>query len=149
MLSQLSGATSVVAVMEELGYSCTVNVEHCKEIFSMFPSLSEFDVAQIVGMVARTYKGLEDLQGTHDTFCTAFCNNGEQLSGVWSTTWNVDVLVEAISELVRYSNCKISVFVLYVNKAVVFLFSSPPSLMHPPYILAGSRYQLEVSHGKS
>ncbi|CAK9867154.1 unnamed protein product [Sphagnum jensenii] len=99
MLSQLSGATSVVAVMEELGYSCTVNVEHCKEIFSMFPSLSEFDVAQIVGMVARTYKGLEDLQGTHDTFCTAFCNNGEQLSGVWSTTWNVDVLVEAISEL--------------------------------------------------
>ncbi|KAH8935189.1 hypothetical protein BDL97_17G016600 [Sphagnum fallax] len=99
MLSQLSGATSVVAVMEELGYSCTVNVEHCKEIFSMFPSLSEFDVAQIVGMVARTYKGLEDLQGTHDTFCTAFCNNGEQLSGVWSTTWNVDVLVDAISEL--------------------------------------------------
>jgi CCR4-NOT transcription complex subunit 1 len=149
MLSQLSGATSVVAVMEELGYSCTVNVEHCKEIFSMFPSLSEFDVAQIVGMVARTYKGLEDLQGTHDTFCTAFCNNGEQLSGVWSTTWNVDVLVDAISELVRYSNCQISVLVLYVNKAVVFQFFSPPSLMHPPDMLAGSRYQLEVSHGES
>ncbi|CAK9208187.1 unnamed protein product [Sphagnum jensenii] len=98
MLQQLSGATSVADVMEELGYSCTVDVEHCKEIFSLFSSLTDFDVAQIVGMVARTYKGLEDLQGSHDTFCTAFCK-GEQLSSVWLTTWDVDVLLEAINQL--------------------------------------------------
>ncbi|CAM6014740.1 unnamed protein product [Sphagnum balticum] len=98
MLQQLSGVTSVADVMEELGYSCTVDVEHCKEILSLFSSLTDFDVAQIVGMVARTYKGLEDLQGSHDTFCTAFCS-GEQLSSVWLTTWDVDVLLEAINQL--------------------------------------------------
>jgi CCR4-NOT transcription complex subunit 1 len=103
MLQQLSGATSVADVLEELGYSCTVDVEHCKEIFSLFSSLTDFDVAQIVGMVARTYKGLEDLQGSHDTFCTAFCK-GEQVSSVWLTTWDVDVLLEAINQLVCNSD---------------------------------------------
>ena len=99
MMSSLSTATRVADVMEELGYSCTVDVDHCKGIFALFPNLSEADVAQVVGMVARTYKGLEDLQGTHSTFCTALCN-GEQVSTNWLTTWDIDVLLESISQLV-------------------------------------------------
>jgi CCR4-NOT transcription complex subunit 1 len=43
-------------VLEELGYSCTFDVEHCKDIFSLFSSLTNFDIIQIVGIVADTYK---------------------------------------------------------------------------------------------
>ncbi|KAG0608479.1 hypothetical protein M758_8G108900 [Ceratodon purpureus] len=98
MCSLLSTATKVADVLEELGYSCTVDIDHCKGILGLFPSLTEIEVAQILGMVARTYHRLEDLQGIHSTFCTALCN-GEQVSSDWLTTWDVDVLLDSIKQL--------------------------------------------------
>jgi hypothetical protein len=46
----------MAGVLEELGYSCTSDVERCKDIFSLFSSLTNFDIIQIVGIVANTYK---------------------------------------------------------------------------------------------
>lgn len=99
MCSLLSTATSVADVMEELGYSCTVDIDHCRGVLGLFPTLTEIEVARILGMVARTHRRSEDLQGTHSTFCTALCND-EQVSSDWLTTWDVDVLVDSIKQLV-------------------------------------------------
>ncbi|CAM6118665.1 unnamed protein product [Calypogeia fissa] len=98
MVQQLSTANNVADVMEELGYGCTSDVEHCKEIFSLFPDVSEKDVAGLVGMIARTQKGLEDSHGTHGTFSTALCS-GEHLSPDHLTTWDVDVVLETLKQL--------------------------------------------------
>lgn len=101
MCSLLSTATRVADVLEDLGYSCTVDIDHCKGILGLFPSITEVEVAQILGMVARTHHRLEDLQGIHSTFCTALCN-GEQVSSDWLTTWDVDVLLDSIKQLVCF-----------------------------------------------
>jgi len=44
-------------------------------------------------------KGFKNLQGTHDKICTTLCN-GEQFSYVWLITWDVDVLLQAINQLI-------------------------------------------------
>jgi hypothetical protein len=56
----------VANFLKELNYSYTFDVECYKEIFSLFSSLTNFDIIQNVGMVAHTYKGLKYLQGTHE-----------------------------------------------------------------------------------
>jgi hypothetical protein len=43
-------------LLGESGYNSTFDVEHYKEIFSLFSSLINFDIIQIVGIVADTYK---------------------------------------------------------------------------------------------
>jgi len=44
LANMLSSATSMVDVLDELGYNCTFDVEHCKEIFSLFSSITYFDI---------------------------------------------------------------------------------------------------------
>jgi len=63
----------VANVLKELHYNYTFDVEGYKEIFSLFSSLTNFDIIQIVGMVAHTYKGLKYLQGTHEKKFTTLC----------------------------------------------------------------------------
>ncbi|KAL3683907.1 hypothetical protein R1sor_001929 [Riccia sorocarpa] len=103
MVQQLTAANDLASVMEELGYSCTSDVEYCKEIFSLFPTITVKDVGHLVGMIARTHKGLEDSQGTHQTFSAALCNS-EHLLPDYVTTWNVDVLLEVLTQLVADIN---------------------------------------------
>ncbi|BBN05282.1 CCR4-NOT transcription complex subunit 1 [Marchantia polymorpha subsp. ruderalis] len=99
MVQQLTNANHAAAVMEELGYSCTSDVECFKEILALFPSITAKDVARLVGMIARTHKGLDDAQGTHGTFSTALCST-EHLLPDYVSTWNVDVLLDALNQLV-------------------------------------------------
>ncbi len=74
MLPWLSSATYVANVLKELNYNYTFYVERYKEIFSLFSSsFTIFDIIQIVGTVAHTYKGLKYLQGTHEKKITTLC----------------------------------------------------------------------------
>jgi len=50
-------------------------------------------------------KGLKDLQGTHDKFCTTLCNGG-QFSYVWLATWDANVPLQAINQLVSDFGCQ-------------------------------------------
>lgn len=109
MCALLSTATRVADVLEDLGYSCTVDIDHCKGILGLFPSITEVEVAEILGMVARTHRRLEDLQGIHSPFCTALCN-GEQVSSDWLTSWDVDVLLDSMKQLVNPSTSEESLF---------------------------------------
>ncbi len=69
----MSSATYVVYFLKELNYNCTFDVKCYKEIFSLFSSLTNFDIIQIIGMVAHTYKGSKYLQGTHEKKFTTLC----------------------------------------------------------------------------
>ena len=93
-------AIDVVSLLEELGFDCTYSVDHCKEILSQGGPLLEGDVARILGTVARTAKGLEEVQNIHGPFYNILCS-GEPITSK-STTWNVDILLGAINQLVRY-----------------------------------------------
>ncbi|KAG0558987.1 hypothetical protein KC19_10G070300 [Ceratodon purpureus] len=97
ILMDMEHATDVVSLLEELGFDCTHSVEHCKEILSQGGPLLEGDVARILGTVARTAKGLEEVQNIHGPFYNTLCN-GEAITSKLSS-WRVDILLGAINQL--------------------------------------------------
>ena len=99
ILTQLEEATDVANIMEELGYGCTIDVSHCKDILSFFSPLKEETVSKIISMVVRTHTGLEDAHGTHSTFYTSMFNSSITDSS-WLSSWNIDVLLDSIKQLV-------------------------------------------------
>lgn len=103
MLTQLEEATDVASVMEELGYGCTIDVSHCKDILSLFSPLKEETVSKIISMVVRTHTGLEDAHGTHATFYTSIFNSSITDSS-WLSSWNIDVLLDSIKQLAPQIN---------------------------------------------
>lgn len=100
LLQQLASATDVVHVVEELGYDCTSDAQRCREVLSVFSSITEADVSKIAGMVARTHTGLTSTAGAFTCFAgalgTASVPPPEQPS---ATTWDVNVLIDVIREL--------------------------------------------------
>nr|GMC82829.1 CCR4-NOT transcription complex subunit 1 isoform X1 [Ipomoea batatas] len=62
LLMEMEKEMSMADTMKELGYGCTANALQCKEILSLFLPLTEITVARILGMIVRTYSGLEDNQ---------------------------------------------------------------------------------------
>lgn len=96
----LEHATDVASLMEELGFDCTYAVDHCKEILSFGGPLLEGDIARILGTVARTAKGLEDVQNIHGPFYNTLCS-GEPIPSKL-TSWHVDILLGAINQVVRF-----------------------------------------------
>lgn len=97
---ELEHGTDVASLMEELGFDCTYSVHHCKEILSYGGPLVESDIARILGTVARTAKGLEEVQNIHGPFYNLLCS-GEPITSKLSN-WHVDILLGAINQLVRH-----------------------------------------------
>ncbi|XP_024374833.1 uncharacterized protein [Physcomitrium patens] len=97
LLMELERATDVVSLLEELGFDCTYSVDHCKEILSQGGPLIESDIARILGTVARTAKGFEEVQSIHGPFYNLLCS-GEPIPSKL-TTWHVEILLGAINQL--------------------------------------------------
>lgn len=99
ILAEMEKEISMADVMSELGYGCTVNVSQCKDTLSLFLPLSDATVAKILGTIARTYAGLDDSQNVFATFRSAL--GGSSVLDLPSlNSWNVDVLVDSIKQLV-------------------------------------------------
>lgn len=95
----LEHATDVASLMEELGFDCTSTIDHCKEILSFGGPLLEGDIARILGTVARTAKGLEEVQITHGPFSNILCS-GEPIPSKLAS-WHVEIMLGAINQVVR------------------------------------------------
>lgn len=93
----LEHATDVASLMEELGFDCTSTIDHCKEILSFGGPLLEGDIARILGTVARTAKGLEEVQITHGPFSNILCS-GEPIPSKLAS-WHVEILLGAINQV--------------------------------------------------
>ncbi|KAF8379221.1 hypothetical protein HHK36_028651 [Tetracentron sinense] len=98
VLAEMEKETSMADIMKELGYGCTINASHCKEILSLFLPLTEVTISRILSTIAHTYTGLEDSHNTYLTFCSALGSNSSSDS-LWLSSWNVDVLVDSINQL--------------------------------------------------
>lgn len=102
ILAEMEKEMSMGDVMKELGYGCTVDTSQCKEILSLFLPLTEITLSRILGTIARTHAGLEDSQNTFSTFNLALgCSTLSDLPPL--SSWNVDVLVKTIKQLVSSS----------------------------------------------
>ncbi|XP_047937913.1 CCR4-NOT transcription complex subunit 1 isoform X1 [Salvia hispanica] len=103
ILAEMEKEISMADVMCELGYGCTANVAQCKEMLSLFLPLTDATIAKILGMVARTYVGLDDRQNVFATFRSALGGNSV-LDMPSLNSWNVDVLVDSIKQLALGTN---------------------------------------------
>lgn len=90
---------SIADIMKELGYGCTANVLQCKEMLSLFLPLTEVTVARILGMVVHTRSGIEDNQNVFSTFRAALGSSTVSDPSPLNS-WNADVLIDAIKQLV-------------------------------------------------
>lgn len=131
MALELDGATHAADVMEEAGYSCSSDVQHCRDLLGQFSRIDEAEVARIAGMVARTHSGLGDYHGVHPSFS----GMGESapspsVAGGKMSSWNIDVVVNCIQSLVPtldWSNVVEHLdfpgFIIPDQKAFAFLIS--------------------------
>lgn len=114
----MENETCMADIMRELGYGCTLTTSHCKEVLSLFMPLSEVTLSRILSTIARTHAGLEDNQNLYSTFCAAIGSSHLSDSSSLSS-WNVDVLVDSIEQLVSCL-CKFSVSLFIFSQGVVF-----------------------------
>lgn len=102
ILAEMENEKSMGDILKELGYGCTVDAVQCKEILSLFLPLTEVTVSKILGTIASTHTGLEDNQNIFSTFGLALgCNTLTDLPLL--NTWNIDVLIDTIKQLVGLS----------------------------------------------
>jgi CCR4-NOT transcription complex subunit 1 len=99
ILAEMEKEMSLGDIVKELGYGCTFDALHCKEILSPFLPLSEVTISKILGTIARNLTGLEDNQSTFSTFGLALgCDITTDLQQL--SSWDVDILVKTIKQLV-------------------------------------------------
>ncbi|KAK4372034.1 hypothetical protein RND71_007418 [Anisodus tanguticus] len=89
---------SIADIMKELGYGCTATILQCKEMLSLFLPLTEATVARILGMVVRNRSGIEDNLNVLSTFHAALGSSSAADPSPLSS-WNVDILIDAIKQL--------------------------------------------------
>jgi len=99
LLSEIGKEISMADIVAELGYGCTVDNTHCKEILSIVEPLDDVAVSKLLGAVVGTHSGLGE--ATYATFVSAI-RNSHTNDSPQLTKWNTDVLVDSINELVSY-----------------------------------------------
>ncbi|RZC68421.1 hypothetical protein C5167_031663 [Papaver somniferum] len=103
ILAEIEKEMSMADIVKELGYGFTVDASHCKDILSIFLPLTEVAICRLLSTIAPTHVGLEDLQSTYSTFCSAgkICCSADSSS---LSSWNSDVLLKSIELLAPDTN---------------------------------------------
>ncbi|CAN0841218.1 CCR4-NOT transcription complex subunit 1, partial [Linum grandiflorum] len=103
LLADMDKEMSVGDIVEELGYGCTLDASHCKEILTLLQPLTEITISRILGAIVQSQTGLEDNQSTFSTFSMAlgygFPNDLPTVS-----SWDVEVLIRTIKQLAPDTN---------------------------------------------
>ncbi|CAH9118024.1 unnamed protein product [Cuscuta europaea] len=128
-------------IMKDLGYGCTANAMQCREILSLFLPLTEITVARVLGMIMRTYSGLEDTMNIFSTFGAAFgSTNVNDLPS--PSSWDADILMDAIKMLAPGLNWVIVIknldhdgFYVYNETAFFFIMSMYKCACQDPFPL--------------
>ncbi|GAB2232300.1 hypothetical protein Drorol1_Dr00011332, partial [Drosera rotundifolia] len=98
VVAELEKENSVDETIKELGYGCTIDTLKCTEVLSRFSPLTEKKVSRIIGIIARTYTGLEDNQLAFSAFLTGSDGNpAEDVASI--SSWNISILINSIKEL--------------------------------------------------
>jgi CCR4-NOT transcription complex subunit 1 len=100
LLSEIGKQISLPDIISELGYGCTSDTTHCKEMLSLLEPLDDMGISKLLGAVVCTRIGVGEAQNTYSVFLSAFGNN-QTIDSSQLTAWNIDVLVDSINEIVR------------------------------------------------
>jgi hypothetical protein len=100
LLSEIGKQISLPDIITELGYGCTSDIAHCKEILSHFEPLDDMGISKLLGAVVCTRIGVGETQNTYSIYLSAF-GNSQTIDSSQLTSWNIDVLVDSINEIVR------------------------------------------------
>uniref|UniRef100_A0A0D3HGI2 Uncharacterized protein n=1 Tax=Oryza barthii TaxID=65489 RepID=A0A0D3HGI2_9ORYZ len=103
LLSEIGKEISMADIITELGYGCTSDIAHCKEILSLFEPLDDMGISKLLGAVVCTRVGLGEAHNTYSTFMSAVGNSQPSDSSQF-TAWNIDVLVDSINEIAPRTN---------------------------------------------
>lgn len=100
MPTVLAAGTKLSRVMQELGYGCTTNDAVYKAVLGLVPapSLTPQAVAEVLGLMARTHRGL-DSDSSALTASLGWALSAARLSPAdlhQQTTWNTAVVVDGI-----------------------------------------------------
>ena len=97
---RLASVASTAEALEELGYACAFAKDGLVEILGKLPKLDDVGLAKVIGMIARTHTGLES--GTGERNLVALAKSAgiavPSAEALRSSTWNVDVVVDAVSQ---------------------------------------------------
>ncbi|XP_020538535.1 CCR4-NOT transcription complex subunit 1 isoform X2 [Jatropha curcas] len=103
LLAEMEKEMNAGDIVKELGYGCTFDASHCKEILSLFLPLTESVISKIFGTIARHHSGLEDSQSTFANFGLALgCSISPDLPLL--SSWDIDILVKTIKQLAPGTN---------------------------------------------
>lgn len=95
----------------ELGYGFTNSVDECRSALSGLGAreISPLAAARVLSHMARSYTGLDDAGGLQSFWVNASnseVNKDKSSDGNPPTTWNVEVFIQTLMEIVRnYINC--------------------------------------------
>ncbi|XP_034575639.1 uncharacterized protein [Setaria viridis] len=103
LLSEIGKQISLPDIITELGYGCTSDIAHCKEILSHFEPLDDMGISKLLGAVVCTRIGVGETQNTYSIFLSAF-GNSQTIDSSQLTAWNIDVLVDSINEIAPGTN---------------------------------------------
>ncbi|KAG8083808.1 hypothetical protein GUJ93_ZPchr0010g10249 [Zizania palustris] len=103
LLSEIGKEISMAGIITELGYGCTANVAHCKQILSLFEPLDDMGVSKLLGAVVCTRIGLGEVHNTYSIFMSAFGSSQSSDTSQF-TAWNIDALVDSINEIAPRTN---------------------------------------------
>ncbi|KAJ4827650.1 hypothetical protein Tsubulata_008272 [Turnera subulata] len=103
ILEEMEKEMSMGNLVMELGYGCTFDASHCKDILSLFSPLNEITISKLLGTIARNLTGLED---NHSAFSTVGSALGFSSSSELPllNSWDIDVLVKSIRQLAPGTN---------------------------------------------
>lgn len=101
LLSEIGKDISMSDIVAELGYGCTVDSTHCKEILSIVEPLDDLAISKLLGAVVGIHNGLGGTHYTYAMFVSAI-HNSHMNDSPQLTKWNTNVLVDSINELVSY-----------------------------------------------
>ena len=114
ILDEIVNETSLGDIISELGYGCTVDASHCNEVLSLFLPLTEATLSRLLGTIARMYAGREDNQNCCSTFYCAI-GSSATLESTRLSSWNVNVLVDSINQLVSLIKFKLNGHYLFLS----------------------------------
>jgi CCR4-NOT transcription complex subunit 1 len=119
LLSEIGKEISMADIITELGYGCTADIAHCKDVLSLFEPLNDLGISKLLGAVVSTTLGLDEANNTYSMFISAF-GNSQTSDSFQSTAWNINVLVDSINEIVSFCYLDL-LFLFFVYDLTIFL----------------------------
>jgi len=99
LVTEIAGMCHISSMMEDIGYSCCESAVSFKDLLSQFPELKEADIAQIIGVMARTHTVLEGGVALYKDFPPTTDFSVSDKADQVAKSWNLNVFIDVMKEM--------------------------------------------------